>query len=84
MLKLIAAAVGAILLLAGVGVAVIHYLLEGSTTMKFATLAIAAALLVAGWALLDWGKGISRRWGADRSKGSGPKDPPGGGTGHDK
>lgn len=76
MLKRLAAIAGAILLLAGAGVAVVHYLVESSLTMKFVTLAIAAVLLVVGWALLDWGKGVSRRLGADRSKGSGPKDPP--------
>lgn len=81
MLKLVAAMVGSILLLAGVGVAVVHYVVESSFTMKFVTLAIAAALLVVGWVLLDWGKGVSRRWGAGRSKGNGPKYPPGdGGT----
>jgi hypothetical protein len=75
MLKMAAAVVGAILLLAGVGVGVVHYVVESTDTMKFVTLAIAAALLVAGWALLDWGKGISRRWGADKSKGNGPNSP---------
>jgi len=74
--KLLATIAGIILLLAGAGVAVVHYLVESSFTMKFVTLAIAAALLVVGWVLLDWGKGVSRRWGADKSKGSGPKDPP--------
>ncbi len=78
MLKMVAAIVGAILLLAGVGVAVVHYIVESSDTMKFVTLAVAAALLVAGWALLDWGKGVSRRWGAEKSKGNGPKSPGGG------
>jgi uncharacterized membrane protein len=79
MLKMVAAIVGVIFLLAGLGVAVVHYTVESSGTMKFVTLAIAAALLVVGWALLDWGKGVSRRWGADKSKGNGPKSPGGGG-----
>ncbi len=73
MLKVIAAVAGAILLLAGVGVAVAHYVVESSDTMKYITLAIAAALLVAGWALLDWGAGVSRRWGANKSKGNDAK-----------
>lgn len=68
--------VGTLLLLAGMAVALVHYLVESSDTMKFVTLAIAAPLLVVGWALLDWSQGISRRWGADESKG-GPKYPPG-------
>jgi hypothetical protein len=51
------------------GCRLVHYLVESSGTMMFATLAIAAALLVVGWALLDWSQGISRRWGADGSKG---------------
>jgi hypothetical protein len=74
-LKVAAAIVGAILLLAGVGVALAHYLLKSSFTSKFITLAIAAALFVAGYALLDWGAEVSRRWGLDKPKGSGPDFP---------
>ncbi len=36
--------VGIVLLLAGVGVAIAHYLLESSLTTKYITVAIAAAL----------------------------------------
>ncbi len=80
-LKVVATIVGAILLLAGAGVALAHYLLESSFTTKYITLAIAAALFVAGFALLDWGAEVSRRWGLDEWKGNGPKYPPtGGGT----
>jgi heme/copper-type cytochrome/quinol oxidase subunit 3 len=71
MLKVVAAIVGALLLLGGVGVGIAHYVLESSDTMKFITLAIAAALLVLGWALLDWGAGVSRRWGGRKSKDDG-------------
>jgi hypothetical protein len=66
MLKFFAAIVGSILLLAGVVVAVLHYLLESSQTMKFVTLAIAAVLLVVGWALVDWSRRLSRGGGEDK------------------
>jgi hypothetical protein len=62
-LKVVATMVGVVLLLAGMGVALAHYLLESSFTSKYITLAIAATLLVAGFALLDWGAEVSRRWG---------------------
>jgi hypothetical protein len=62
-LKAVATIVGIVLLLAGVGVALAHYLLESSFTSKYITLAIAAILLVAGFALLDWGAEVTRRWG---------------------
>jgi uncharacterized membrane protein SirB2 len=75
-LKVVATVVGTILLLAGVGVVIAHYLLESSLTTKYITVAIAAALGVAGFALLDWGADVSRRWGLDEWKGSGPKRPP--------
>jgi hypothetical protein len=75
-LKGAATIVGVILLLAGAGVALAHYLLESSLTSKFITLAIAGALFVAGFALLDWGADVSRRWGLDEWKvKKGPKDP---------
>jgi uncharacterized membrane protein SirB2 len=61
LLKILAAIIGTILLLAGVIVAILHYLLESSQTMKFVTLAIAAVLLVLGWALVDWSRRLSRR-----------------------
>ena len=73
MLKVVATIVGALLLLGGVGVAIAHYVLESSDTMKFVTLAIAAVLLVLGWGLLDWGAGVSRRWAGHKSKGDGPR-----------
>lgn len=66
--KAIATILGAILLLAGVGVAIAHYILDTTGGMKFVTLGIAAVLLVLGWALFDWGRGISRRWGGDKPK----------------
>lgn len=66
MMKAAATILGAIFLLAGVGVAIAHYVLDTSGGMKFATLAIAAALLLVGWALFDWGRGISRRWGGHK------------------
>jgi len=59
--KAVAAVVGAILLLAGVGVGVAHYLLDSGDTMRFITLAVAAVLLVAGLTLLNWGKEVFRR-----------------------
>ncbi len=62
MRKVVATIVGIILLLAGAGVAIAHYAIESSFTSKFITLAIAAVLFVAGYALLDWGAGITRRW----------------------
>ena len=75
-LRVTATMVGMILLLAGVGVAIAHYLLESSFTTKYITVAIAAALCAAGFALLDWGADVSRRWGLDEWKGNGPKNPP--------
>ena len=69
MLKVVAAIAGAVLLLAGVGVAIAHYLIESSDTVKYMTLAVAAVLFVAGWALFDWGAEVSRRRRADKSKG---------------
>ena len=71
--KVFARIMGAVLLLAGVGVAVAHYVIESSTTSKLITLALAAVLLIGGWALFDWGRGISRRWGRDRQRGNGQK-----------
>jgi membrane protein implicated in regulation of membrane protease activity len=71
MLKFFAAIVGTIFLLAGVVVAVLHYLLETGLTMKFVTLAIAAVLLIVGWALVDWSRRLSRRQGGNDSSGSG-------------
>ena len=73
MLKVFARIIGAVVLLAGVGAAVAHYVIESSSTGKFITLALAAVLLVGGWALFDWGMGISRRRGRDWSQGSGQK-----------
>jgi len=80
MRKIIAAVVGVLLLLAGAGVAIAHYVIESSFTSQYITLAIGAALLVAGWALLDWGAEVTRRWEGDKPKGGGPKYPsnPGG------
>lgn len=77
MVRLAATVVGAILLVGGVGVAVAHYLMETSGAMKFVTLAIAAVLLVAGLALLNWGRGGSRRSGTDGSEGGGSGFSPG-------
>ncbi len=68
--------VGIVLLLAGVAVAIAHYLLESSPTTKYITVAIAAALAFAGFALLDWGADVSRRWRLDEWKANGPKHPP--------
>lgn len=79
MKKLVATIAGVILLVAGVGVAILHYIVEGKLTSSYITLAIAAVLLIAGWTLLEWGAGVSRRWGADKDRGKGPKYPPGGG-----
>ncbi len=80
MRKVVATIVGAVLLLVGAGVAIAHYVIESSFTSKYITLAIAAALFVGGWALLDWGTEVTRRWEGDKSKGNGPKYPsnPGG------
>jgi uncharacterized membrane protein SirB2 len=61
LLKMFAAIVGTLLLVAGVAVAILHYLLESSQTMKFVTLAIAAVLLVLGWALVDWSRKLPHR-----------------------
>jgi hypothetical protein len=52
---------GIVLLVAGVGTAILHYVLEGEVFNSWLTLGIAAVLLVAGWALYDWGAGISAR-----------------------
>jgi hypothetical protein len=62
--KLVAKIAGAVLLVAGVAVAIVHYVVEGSAMQSWATLAAAAVLLVAGWTLFDWGAGITRRRGA--------------------
>ncbi len=78
-MKLVATIAGVILLVAGVGVAILHYVVEGKLTSSYITLAIAAVLLIAGWTLLERGAGVSRRWGVDKDKGKGPKYPPGGG-----
>ena len=67
--KVVGTVVGTLLLAVGVAVPLVRYLVESSGAMKFATLAIAAALLVLGWALLAWSQGMPRRWGADESKG---------------
>lgn len=67
-MKLFATVGGALLLAAGVGVAIVHYVVQSSLAESYITLAIAAVLLVAGWALLDWGAGFSRRRGEDRDK----------------
>ena len=63
MQKLVAKIAGAVLLLAGVAVGIVHYTLEGNVTGSWISLAIAASLLVLGWGLFDWGAGISRRKG---------------------
>ena len=60
--KFLAKVIGAILLLGGVAAVVVHYVVEGDITRSFATLGIAVVLLVGGWALFDWGSGISGRW----------------------
>jgi hypothetical protein len=72
MLRLIAAIIGAVLLLGGVAAVVVHYTVVGGGVNSFLTLAIAAVMLVAGWALFDWGAGVSRRWGSGNDKGYGP------------
>lgn len=72
-MKLLATISGAILLVAGVAVAIVHYVVEGSMTNSYITLAIAAVLLFAGWGLLDWGAQITRRWTGSGGKGNGPK-----------
>jgi hypothetical protein len=76
MMKLVATIVGAVLLVAGVGVAIVHYVLEGSFANSYITLALAAALLFVGWGLFDWGTGISQRWRGDKENGNGPTYPP--------
>ncbi len=76
MSKWAAAIAGAILLLAGVGVAIWHYTRSGPGTESFVTLAIAAVVLLVGWTLFDWGLGISKRWGAGQGKDKGDKYPP--------
>jgi hypothetical protein len=68
MLKTVAAIIGAVLLLAGIGAVIVHYTVEGGSVNSYLTLAIAAVLLVAGWALFDWGLGLSRRWRSDDDK----------------
>jgi hypothetical protein len=57
----VAKTAGIVLLAAGVAVAILHYTMEGNVFNSWITFAIAAVLLVAGWALYDWGRGISRR-----------------------
>lgn len=59
--KLAAKIAGIVLLIAGVGTAIVHYTLEGDVFSSWLTLAIAAVLLVGGWALYSWGAGISNR-----------------------
>jgi 4-amino-4-deoxy-L-arabinose transferase-like glycosyltransferase len=61
MSKLLAKIAGIILLIAGVAAAILHYALEEDLSNSWLTLGIAAVLLVAGWALFDWGAGISAR-----------------------
>jgi hypothetical protein len=65
MSKSVAKIAGVVLLVAGVGTAILHYTMEGSLLNSYITLGGAAVLLVAGWALFDWGSGISRRRGPD-------------------
>jgi hypothetical protein len=67
--KMLETVVGGVLLAAGVATAIIHYVVEGNDGYSYATLAIAAVLLVAGWALFDRGLGISRRRRADGGQG---------------
>ena len=76
--KSVAAIVGAVLLVAGLGVAIVHYTVNGSAIDSYITLAVAAVLFVTGWALLDWGAGVSRRRGPGEEKRNGPKHPPNG------
>ena len=52
---------GIVLLVAGVGTAILHYTLEGEIFNSWLSLGIAAVLLVLGWGLYDWGAGISAR-----------------------
>lgn len=67
-MRTIATVLGILLLVAGVAVAIIHYVVEGDFTQSYITLGIAAVLLFAGYALLDWGAGVSRRWFGDKEK----------------
>jgi hypothetical protein len=63
MSKSVAKIVGIVLLAAGVGIAILHYVMEGNVLNSWLTLGAAAALLIAGWALFDWGSGFSHRRG---------------------
>ena len=70
--KPVTAIAGGILLAAGVAVAIVHYVMEGDMVDSLLTLAVAAVLLIVGWALFDRGAGISRRWRGDEEKDDGP------------
>ena len=65
---------GALILVAGVGLVVAHYVWWGSGTEAFVSVAAAAVTLAVGWGLLDWGAGITRRWrGGDGGGGAGER-----------
>jgi uncharacterized membrane protein len=78
--KVVGTVVGTLLLLPGVAVALVHYLAGSSDTMKVVILAIAAALLVVGWALLGWSKGNIASLGSGRVEGERAIIPAGGGV----
>jgi hypothetical protein len=59
--KSVAKILGIVLMVAGVGTAIVHYMLEGKILTSWLTLGIAAVLLVVGWGLYDWGAGFSAR-----------------------
>jgi len=59
--KVAAKIAGVVLLAGGVATGILHYTLEGDAFSSWLTLGIAAVLLIVGWALYDWGAGISAR-----------------------
>jgi hypothetical protein len=61
---MIASIIGGILLLGGVAAVIVHYTIESGSLDSYVSLAVAAAMLVVGWGLFDWGMGIMRRWGS--------------------
>jgi hypothetical protein len=54
--KPVAKIVGIVVLIAGVGTAILHYVMEGNIFNSWLTFAIAAVLLAGGWALFDYGR----------------------------
>jgi len=62
--KLTIKIVGAVLLAAGVGMAILHYTLEENIFGSWLSLAIAAVLLILGWWLFSRGSATSGKQGS--------------------